>query len=366
MIIDVRYVRLARFVRTGWLGCAIFAALLCGAAALAQQNAAPAPPAPPADRKITLDVVVSPKSGPPVADLQQQDFTLLDNNAPQTITSFKPVPGREAPIRAVVVIDGVNATFQTVSVARLEIGKFLRAEGGRLAYPVALVIFTDKGPQSLGDFSTDGNALSAELDKADVALRSITRAAGFYGATERTDLSIRTLNQLAGKLEPIPGRKIVLWVSPGWPLLSGARVELDSKQEQSIFAEIVSVSTKLLQGRVTLYNVNPLGTNESLDNASYYKDFLKGVSKPSQVAVGDLGLPVLATQSGGLVLNFNNDIASLLQEALSDSAPYYELSFDPPPGDKRDEYHHLELKLAKPGLTARARQGYYSQPSQPN
>ena len=75
---------------------------------------------------------------------------------------------------------------------------------------------------------------------------------------------------------------------------------------------------------------------------------------------------MLATQSGGLVLNFNNDIASLLQEALSDSAPYYELSFDPPPGDKRDEYHHLELKLAKPGLTARARQGYYSQPSQPN
>ena len=30
------------------------------------------------------------------------------------------------------------------------------------------------------------------------------------------------------------------------------------------------------------------------------------------------------------------------------------------------EYHHLEIKLAKAGLTARARQGYYAQPSQPN
>jgi hypothetical protein len=89
---------------------------------------------------------------------------------------------------------------------------------------------------------------------------------------------------------------------------------------------------------------------------------LKGISKPSQVQLADLGLPVLAVQSGGLALNFNNDIASLLQECLSDSAPYYEISFDSAPVDRRDDYHHLEIKLAKPGLTARTRQGYYAQP----
>jgi VWFA-related protein len=345
------------------LGFVLFVTLCCSGMALAQQNAAPTPAA---DRKITLDVVVSPKSGPPVADLQQQDFTVLDNNTPQTITSFKAVTGREAPIQVVLVIDAVNASYQTVSVARPEIDKFLRAEGGRLAYPVALVLFTDKGTQGLGSFSTDGNALSAALDDADVSLRSITRAAGFYGATDRFQLSIRTLGQLVSKMATVPGRKLMLWVSPGWPLLSGPRVELDSKQQQEIFANIVTLSTQLRQARVTLYNINPLGNGESLSSVSYYKDFVKGVSKPSQVAVGDLGLPVLATQSGGLVLNFNNDVASLLRECLSDSAPYYEISFDPPTGDKRDEYHRLEIKLAKPGLTARARQGYYSQPSQPN
>jgi VWFA-related protein len=345
------------------LSFVLFVTLCCAGMALARQNAAPTPPA---DRKITLDVVVSPKSGPPVADLQQQDFTLLDNDAPQTITSFKVVSGREAPIEVVLVIDAVNASFQTVSVARPEIDKFLRAEGGRLAYPVALVLFTDKGTQGLGNFSADGNALSAELDQTDVALRSITRAAGFYGATERFDLSIRTMGQLVAKMGSRPGRKLMLWVSPGWPLLSGPRVQLDSKQQQEIFGNIVTLSTQLLQGRVTLYNINPLGNTESLSSGSYYKDFVKGISKPSQVRVGDLGLPVLATQSGGLVLNFNNDVASLLRECLSDSAPYYEISFDPPPGDKRDEYHHLEIKLAKPGLTARTRQGYYAQPSQAN
>jgi VWFA-related protein len=347
----------------GHLVLVLFVTLLCAGVASAQQNAAPTQPA---GSKITLDVVVSPKSGPPVADLQQQDFTVLDNNAPQAITSFKAVTGREAPIEVVVVIDAVNASYQTVSVARPEIDKFLRAEGGRLAYPVSLVLFTDKGLQSLGSFSIDGNALSAELEQTDSGLRSITRAAGFYGATERFELSLRTLGQLIGKMATRPGRKFVLWVSPGWPLLSGPSVELDSKQQQQIFGTIVGLSTQLLQARVTLFSINPLGNSESLASVSYYKDFVKGISKPSQVQIGDLGLPVLATQSGGLVLNFNNDVASLLRECLSDSAPYYEVSFDPPPGDKRDEYHHLEIKVAKPGLTARTRQGYYAQPSQPN
>jgi VWFA-related protein len=347
----------------GRLVLVLFVTLWCAGMASAQQNAAPAPPA---DRKITLDVVVSAKSGPPVADLQQQDFTLLDNNAPQNITSFKVVSGREAPIEVVVVIDAVNANFQTVSVARPEIDKFLRAEGGRLAYPVALVLFTDKGTQSLGSFSTDGNALSAELKQADAGFRSIPRSAGFYGATERFQLSLQALRQLVATMATRPGRKLMLWVSPGWPLLSGPRIVLDSKQQQEIFADIVSLSAQLFQARVTLYNINPLGNSESVSAGSYYKEFLKGISKPSQADVGDLGLPVLATQSGGLVLDFNNDVAGLLRECLSDSAPYYEISFDPTPSDKQDEYHHLEIKVAKPGLTARTHQGYYAQPSQPN
>ena len=45
---------------------------------------------------IHLDVVVTEKSGAPVSGLQLEDFTLLDNNVPQTITSFEAVDGRQA------------------------------------------------------------------------------------------------------------------------------------------------------------------------------------------------------------------------------------------------------------------------------
>jgi VWFA-related protein len=94
----------------------------------------------------------------------------------------------------------------------------------------------------------------------------------------------------------------------------------------------------------------------------YYQDFLKGVSKSSQVNVGDLSLQVLAVQSGGLALASSNDIVSLLDKCQADTEAYYELSFVPAVADHRDEYHNLLVQVAKPGLTARTRTGYYAEP----
>ena len=238
----------------------LLAVLLCCAAASAQQNTAPIQTA---NRTSYLDAVVTPKSVPSVA-LQQQDFTLVDNKTPRTITSFHALNGREAPIEVIVVIDAVNTAFRNVAYERGQLDNFLRAEGGHLAYPVAIAVFTDNGIQVLGDFSSDGNALGALLDRNDTGVRSIGRATGFYGASERLQLSLQALDRLLASEVPRPGRKIMVWLSPGWPLLSGPRVELDAKGRQQIFGDIVKLSTQLLEARVTLYSVNPLGADESL------------------------------------------------------------------------------------------------------
>ena len=345
--------------RDARLGLLVLVVLLLTAVGSAQQ---PGPPVQPDTGKIVLDVVVTPKSGPVGASLQRQDFTLLDNKVPRTITTFKPITGREAPMQVIVVIDTVNATAQNVSYERIEIDKFLHAEGGHLAYPVAIVLLTDQGIQVVGNFSSDGKALSVEVEQADARLRTFGRSAGLSGAAERWKLSITALRQLVASESSHRGRKIILWVSPGWPLLSSPRTGLDSTQEKQVFTDIVSLSTRLLQARVTLYSIDPLGSGESVMRTSYYKDFIKGVSKPSQVNLGDLGLPVLAVQSGGLALNASNNIAGLLQECVADAVPYYEISFDSPGAKSPDEYHQLEVKVAQPGLTARTRQGYYAQP----
>jgi VWFA-related protein len=318
----------------------------------------------PGGNAIHLDVVVTPKSGPPVSGLGQQDFTVIDNQLPQTITSFRAVSGSDAHVEILLVLDAVNMDFQRVAFVREQIDKFLRADGGRLARPTSLAFFTDKGVQIQQGVSTDGNALSAAVNQYMIGLRDVRRSS-MYEGSDRFNLSLQALGELVGPEAGRPGRKFILWISPGWPLLSGPATAsmIDEKQQQQIFSDIVRLSTQLREARITLYSIDPLGAGESELRASYYKDFLKGVREPSQVQPGNLALEVLATQTGGLALNYNNDVSALLRECVADAQAYYELTFDAPPADKPDEYHQLEVKLAKPGLTARTRQGYYAQPA---
>jgi VWFA-related protein len=331
--------------------------LLCAAPGFAQQAAAPAPAA-----RVYLDVVVTPHSGAPVSGLQQQDFTLLDNKIARPITSFTAAGGPSAPVQLLLVIDAVNAGFQTVAFERDQIDKFLRANGGELPFPTTLAVVTDTGTQIQNSSSHNGKELSDALDKYTVALRTIHRSAGFYGAEDRLQLSLRALSSLTAREQTLPGRKLILWVSPGWPLFSGPRVQMDSRQEQSIYQQIASFSTELRNARVTLYSIDPTGSAENTMRAQFYKQFLKGVAKPSQAELADLGLQVIATQSGGLALTSNNDMTAMLRQALDDASAYYELSFDPSPSDHADQYHQLEVQVAKPGLIARTRSGYYGQP----
>jgi VWFA-related protein len=344
------------------LGLILLVLLLRAAAASAQQDG---PLTQPGNGEIYLDVVVTPKSGPPVAGLQQQDFTVLDNKAPQTINSFRALRAREAPLEVVLVVDDVNTGLQIIGYERSEIDKFLRIDGGHLAHPTALAFLTDSGIKVQEDFSSEGNALSASLDKYPLGLHSILRSGGIYSAVERFQVSMDALFQLATHEAARPGRKIILWISPGWPILSGPGVEqqMDSKQQQQIFNEVIDLSTLLRQGRITLYSIDPLGTADFSGRAFRWQSFVKGISKPSQTDYGDVALQVIATQSGGLALTSSNDIAAELQKCLADTLAYYEFSFTPSLADQRDAYHHLEIRLAKPGLTARTRQGYYAQPS---
>jgi VWFA-related protein len=316
----------------------------------------------PSSDQIYLDVVVAHKSEPPVSDLQQQDFTVLDNKKQQTITSFRAVDGSQVPIDVVIVIDDVNADYPVVAYERTQVDKFLRSEGGQLSHSTSLMLLTDNGIQSIADFSKDGNKLSISLDQSVIGLRFLQRSAGFYGAAERFQVSLDGLHELIGREGRRPGRKFILFISPGWPLLSGPDVQLDDKKRQQLFQDIIYFATALRRAGITLYSIDPAGTRESVDRNTYWQNFTNGISKPGQVEMGNLGLQVIAAESGGLVLNSSNDIAGMLQNCLADARSYYEISFAPAQGDRPNEYHRLQVRVAKSGLTARTWQGYYSQP----
>jgi VWFA-related protein len=312
---------------------------------------------------IYLDVVVTQKSGSPVTGLSQRDFTILDNKVPQTVTSFQAMGGGEAPAEVIVLIDAVNAEPETIAYERSQIDRFLSANGGRLPHPTTFAIFTDADTHIHPGFTTDGNALSASLKDKIVSIRRVPPSTTFEDSTDRIHLSLKAMETVAAYESPRPGRKLVLWVSPGWPLLPHTAIEVTSWQREQMFANIVSLSTHLRQARITLYSIDPLGTRDIGLRTSAYAAYVKGVTKPKDVEVGNMALQVFAVNSGGLALNSGNDLAELLQKCLSDTEAYYVISFETPAAGRRDEYHHLEIRLAIPGLNARTRQNYYAEPA---
>jgi VWFA-related protein len=336
---------------------------------LQTRPATPSPPPPSVtERQITLDVQVTDKSGAAVRGLQKQDFTLLDDKQPKNILSFQAVDNAAAsaadpPVEIVLVVDAVNAPFQTVNYERNEIKKFLQQNGGKLALPVSLIVFTDAGTKIQDGSSRDGNALAALYDQYDTGLRSINRSQGFYGAADRFDLSLKTLTRIIEYEEPRPGRKLMIWFSPGWPLLSGPNVELSHKGQQQLFNSIVAASDGLRQARITLYSIDPLGLADAASiRISYYEEFLKGVASATHALPGNLGLQVLTVQSGGRVLNSSNDLTAEIARCTADAEAYYVISFDAARADQANEYHSLAVTIDKPGITARTRTGYYAQP----
>jgi VWFA-related protein len=331
--------------------------LICFTAAFSQQINQPQPPTMPT---LKLDVVVTPKSGTPVANLRQQDFKVLDNKVPQPITSFQAVAGDQVPVEVVIVIDSVNTGYQQIAFERIEIDKLLRANGGHLAHPTTLAILGDKGIQIQESFSTDGNAIATALDSYTVGLRTLTRSAQ-YGGQERFQISLDALQRLAVNEADKPGRKFILWVSPGWPILSGPRLDISTETRHRLFSSIVAFSNQLRLAQITLYAVNPLGVDEGIGRAQYYQEYVKGVSDPNKTEIGNLALQVLATQSGGLVLS-STGVTELLQQCIADANAYYEISFKALPAEKPNEYHHIEVQMTQPGLIARTTQGYYAQP----
>jgi VWFA-related protein len=327
---------------------------------------APVPPASgsTSDRPVRLDVVVTDKSGSPVPGLQQSDFTVLDDKQPQAILSFHAFEGssKEAPLQVILLIDAVNASSRAVSKARQQLERFLRQGDGKLPVPMSLLLFTGKSIRAQGGVTRDRNALLDSVHSADIGLRDMGRSGGIWGAAEQMQLSFRNLEDFMSFEAKQPGRKLLIWLSSGWSLLSGPNVQLSWKDQEMDFQGIVKLSTQMREARVTLYSVDPLGTDDAGGfQTFYYENFLKGVVSPSKIENGDLGLQVIAAQSGGLVLNRNNDIASLIASCVADANAYYTLSFEAADADHQDEYHNLQIKIDKPGLTARTRTGYYAQ-----
>jgi VWFA-related protein len=161
-----------------------------------------------------------------------------------------------------------------------------------------------------------------------------------------------------------PGRKLLIWVGPGWPMLDSDNYLFSDKDQQRYFDTIVETSSRLREARITVYSVHAAdpGLGAMPDRRFMYQGFLKGVKSSQQADTGNLALKVLALQSGGRILGPDNDLAGQINSCIAEVNAFYTLSFDPPHANHPDEYHDLKVQVEQPGLTVRTNTGYYNQP----
>jgi VWFA-related protein len=336
------------------MACAVLAACAWGMQAGAQ-TAQPALPAP-----MTIHVTVSDKAGNPVNGLHQSDFKLLDDDHSSPIQDF--AASQAAPPLVVLVVDEVNEPFQYLSLEQEQIRHFLGQYQGHLPFPVSLIFLSDSGMQQVKP-TTDGNALSALLSKHKADLRVISGDNTLYSGEARFQLSTRALETVLNYEAGYPGRKLLVWISQGWPTLDLPDVMLSVKEQQSIFGMIVTASNLLRFTNTTVYSVDPEGTGDVASMHSVeWQNYQKPVSRFSKAEYGDLAVQVLAEQTGGLVRFGGNNTAQDLSGCLQDAPGGYDLTFQPQGSDKPNTWHTVRVKVDRGGDSVRTLDGYFAQP----
>jgi Ca-activated chloride channel family protein len=245
-----------------------------------------------------------------VPDLTEDDFEVYDNGKLQAITQFD---NRPLPITVVVMLDTSGSMTLALDLVKSAAEQFLL----RLMPEDQGMVgaFNDKIEFHPEGFTKSRDELVRSLKELD-----------FGYPTRLYD----AVNESMGQLKGIPGRKVVLVFTDG-----------DDN------ASRVGSGDMTDRGRVEDVMVYSIGLeNEYFDGARRVR------SSP------DRGLRRLSEETGGgfFLLKKTDELTSTFTRVAQELHSQYVLGFSPQVLDGK--VHKLEVRLKKPGMTARARKSY--------
>jgi Ca-activated chloride channel family protein len=253
---------------------------------------------------------VTDNQGRLVPNLEQDDFTILDNGKPQAITLFQ---NETQPFTVVVMLDFSFSMTTHLDLLKAATEQFilrmLPADKGQVG------AFSDK-IQFSGEFTNDRDDLVAALK--DLQFGNPTR---LYDAI---DASIEML-------EGVEGRKIVLVFTDGDDTASkksmGAVLDRAEATETMVYAIGLESEFPVAPGRM-------------------------------QRTRPDRGLRRLADETGGgyFELKKTTELAPTFTRVAQELHSLYTIGFQPAVLDNKE--HRLEVKMKTPGQTGRARKSY--------
>lgn len=367
-------------------------------------------------RTVQIDISVKDSQGHPVHGLRKEDFVVTDNGKRREIqlfsgddtvqTSPAAIPAARALPRGIfsnrfgprtvqgrvtaIVLDNVDFEFEKPpqgkikaplllsyslsSVLNIRLNAYksvLRAIEAMQPGDANAIFAVTPELQIVCDYTTDRDLLRKSLE----AWKSDGRASVESPLNDDPALKMLTaLRDVATHMSGAPGRKSIVWVTPGIPspadLASiryrlhlggtGRPVVLDGTTWMATnvgymgIQEIFDSTMRAINdANVALYPVDSRGVNAYPDYPVRWWPGLEGLDTNITVMQG------IAKETGGKAYYMRNDVDAAIGEALDETRYTYELGFYLSPADFDGKFHELGVKVpGQPKLTLRYRQGY--------
>lgn len=379
---------------------------------------------------VNVDVYVNDKQGR-VRGLTPSDFQVFEDGRPMAITNFLAVdggkvvgppeavaaqaavvaaamppgapPGAEAPtvpedqkLRLIVYIDNFNLKpFDRNRVMR-DLRIFLDQKLHR-GDEVMLVSY-DRDLHVRQPFTTDTSLVAAQLlglekvsaqgvheesDRRDTLQKidesqsegeAMGYARAYAGSTfNDVSFSIDAMKNLVSSLAGLTGRKAMVYVSDGLPMIAaedvlyavqtkypGGGSMISENSEFNVSRRFDELTAEANADRVTFYTIDAAGlrvySSTSAENATQtagggvYIDSMNISNMQSTIQM-------IAEKTGGMAIINTNQVGPELGKIADDFNSYYSLGYTPPhSGDGR--FHNITVKVKRKGVTVRHREGY--------
>jgi VWFA-related protein len=380
---------------------------------------------------VNVEVYVSDKQGDPVEGLTRDDFVVTEDGKPVEVVNFyratdglpspeaetaaEPEPQAVGPglpqlveelevpesqrLHLIVYVDNFNIhpldRNRVFSRLRLFLNDIVRPGDQVLvaSYDRSLHIrqpFTgsadvvNRALLELEDVS--GSAVERESERSD-ALKEIYETDSSHKAEFRAkafaenqyqemENALEALGEMIDSLGGIPGRKMMIHLSNGIPMVPGEDLYLAIQQrfhDMSAMGEAFNydLSTEYLEliaqansNRISFYTIDAGGlrtrSGYGAENPTVNSQIPIGMSVDGMRNQNLQGtLKLMANRTGGRAILNTNDVTAGLRRAAGDFGTYYSLGYRAP-DDDRGRYHHIEVRLKDPGRgwDVRHREGY--------
>jgi VWFA-related protein len=415
----------SRFVPA--LGAAVAAAVLWAAPPIRGAQA-PAPPPPlaadgqPTFRSgvtaVTTDVITRDKDGRFVSSLTRDDFTVLEDGVPQTLTSFALVHGGRTfnmlappqpvaatpegivlPTRRVVQDVAGRVVFIFVDDFHIEaeftphVKRIIEDLARNLLHDGDLVAMLSSGPSSIATGLTYDRRLVADSASrirgsgltATEIFRNLEGARGPVDLRDRAQIAFYTAYNLLGDLEQVQNkRKVMLYISQGYDFdpfaegrnsrdrIQGGRFSdpirfLYQGQEDNPYFQLAAVNADIdLNGymrelmltanraNVSIYAVDPRGLAGVTDAGQY----LDQSEWRTHLQKTQSSLRLMSEGTGGFAVVNVNDFPAEFKKIDAETSDYYMLGYSSTNPDPRKRVRQIEVKVARPDVTVLSRRAY--------